>query len=655
MSWPAQAADPPGPPPTREQVLQQFVKELVPITPGQEKFPARFTMGSTGEAPDNEKPARVVQVTQPFAMSKYEVTQELYEAIMGNNPSRWKGRRNSVEKVSWDEANEFCEKLTAELRQRQLIGNQDVIRLPSEAEWEYCCRAGTTTEYSFGDDVAKLTDYAWFRGNSKGEDPPVGVKKPNPWGLYDMHGYVWEWCLDAWIPDYQDAPATPEARDVPGAKERVVRGGSWAHPPSQCRSAFRHHVVADTRHDAIGFRCVKATAPNQRHGNADWPQFRGPRRDGVSTATGLRMSWPPEGPPVVWRKKVGEGYSAPVSAGDRLIFFHRVGDEEIVDCLQADTGKTVWTHAYPTAYEDLYGKGDGPRSTPLIADGRVYTLGAEGHLLCLDLATGKKVWDSALKEHYELLPSFFGVGTSPLLEGDGLLINLGAKGAGILAFDKNTGKEVWRATDHEASYSSPVAVTIDGERRVLFLTREGIVMLEPRTGKVLHQQRFRSRLGPSVNAAVPVVVGALVFFSAEYGTGAIVLRLGPDKLAEVWSSGQSLSNHYNTSVHHDGHLYGIHGRQEGGAAQLRCVELKTGKVLWSQEQFGCASLILVEGHLLALNEKGELLLIEATPTGYREKARAALLTSPCRADIALAQGRLYARDPETLICVDLRK
>jgi formylglycine-generating enzyme required for sulfatase activity len=241
-----------------DRILRLFAKEFVSLSPGSGAFPARFTMGSAGAVPDREKPAREVKLDRDFALAKYEVTQELYQTIAGKNPSRWKGPRNSVEMVSWNDAVEFCRKLTAELRQRKLIKEGEVIRLPSEAEWEYACRAGTTTRYSFGDQEDDLTHYAWFTGNAKGNDPPVGKKKPNAWGLYDVHGYVWEWCQDSWHADYQGAPADARAWEDKDAKERVLRGGSWADSAEHCRSAFRHHLPPDKLSDAIGFRCVKA-------------------------------------------------------------------------------------------------------------------------------------------------------------------------------------------------------------------------------------------------------------------------------------------------------------------------------------------------------------------------------------------------------------
>jgi formylglycine-generating enzyme required for sulfatase activity len=250
-------------PSAKEKVLRRFSEELVLLTPGKDNFPASFTMGSDRYGTAAEKPAHKVTFGYSFYVGRYEVTQELYEAIMGNNPSRWKGPRNSVEMVDWDEANDFCRKLTAELRKLKILGADQVIRLPTEAEWEYACRAGTTTDYSFGDDGGKLGDYAWFTGNAKGNDPPVGAKKGNPWGLHDMHGYVWEWCLDAWAENYDKAPDDGSPRKEKDEKQRVVRGGAWTETADKCRSAFRQGEPVVTRTAAIGFRCVRSAKTYQ--------------------------------------------------------------------------------------------------------------------------------------------------------------------------------------------------------------------------------------------------------------------------------------------------------------------------------------------------------------------------------------------------------
>jgi outer membrane protein assembly factor BamB len=389
---------------------------------------------------------------------------------------------------------------------------------------------------------------------------------------------------------------------------------------------------------------------------ADWPQFLGPARDGRSPETGLRTDWPGAGPPRLWRRDVGEGYSSPVVAGGRLVLFHRLGGEEVVEGLDAATGRGLWKFSYPSAYEDAFGKGDGPRATPLVAGGQVYTLGAAGVLTCLGLEDGKKLWQRPLLEEYAVRPNFFGVGGSPLLEGGLLLLNVGGRGAGVVALDKDTGKERWRATDHEASYASPVAATIGGARHALFFTREGLVSVDPADGRVRFTKRWRARISASVNAATPLVAGDLVFLTAAYNTGAVLLRVKGGAAEEVWKGDEILSCHYNTPVIHDGFLYGCDGRQDTGPVSLRCVELATGKVRWTRERFGCAALIAAEGNLYALDEAGELAVVACDPAGYRERARARILdAAPCRAQPALAGGRLYARDARTLGCWDLKK
>jgi outer membrane protein assembly factor BamB len=337
-----------------------------------------------------------------------------------------------------------------------------------------------------------------------------------------------------------------------------------------------------------------------------------------------------------------------------MILFHRVGAQEVVECLDARTGKERWKTSYASNYVDDYGKGNGPRSTPVIAGQRVFTLGAEGQLHCLDLGSGKVLWKRSLLEDYQVLKNFFGVGTSPLLEGDLLLINVGGPQAGIIALASDSGKEIWRATDQLASYSSPVAATIHGTRQVFFFTRDGLVALEPTKGMVLFSKRWRARSVASVNAATPLVVDDHVFLSASYNTGAVWLRVNEDGVTEEWKGDGILSNHYDTSIYSKGHLYGLDGRQETGV-RLRCVEVATGKVRWSQDSFGCTSLLLAEGNLIGLIESGELVLFEATPEAYREKARATVLSKPCRAPIALANGLLYGRDDQKLMCWNLKK
>jgi outer membrane protein assembly factor BamB len=386
----------------------------------------------------------------------------------------------------------------------------------------------------------------------------------------------------------------------------------------------------------------------------DWPQFLGPQRNGRSDETGLIASWNNEGPPVVWEKEVGAGFAGPAVAQGKLILFHRVANEEVIEALEAGTGNAIWKCAYPTNYRDDFGFDEGPRATPTIAGDTVYTLGASGDLYAVGLQDGKVRWHRALNDEYKVQKGYFGVATSPLIEGKFLLLNIGGAGAGIIALDTETGKEIWRSTTDEASYSSPIIATLGDRRVAVFLTRLGIAILEPATGKVLFSKRWRARINASVNAASPVVFQDRLFFTSSYGVGAIALRAKGGAFETLWQGDESLTSHYGTPVALDGMLYGFDGRQEGGAS-LRCIELDTGKVRWTSEGFGCGSLILAERKLYILSEKGDLFCIAATPGGFRQEARANVLHGLCRAQIALSEGRLYGRSNKKLVCWNLKK
>ena len=412
-------------------------------------------------------------------------------------------------------------------------------------------------------------------------------------------------------------------------------------------------------HSKLAFFLVAGVWGSAAGAASDWPQFLGPTRNGVYGGTDLADGWPASGPAVVWRKPVGHGFSGPVVADHKLILFQRRGDQETVECLDARTGNPLWDAAYPTGYQDDFGFDDGPRATPSVAGGSVYTFGAEGRLQCLDFDNGKVRWSADLKHDFQAAKGFFGMACSPLLEGNGVLLNLGgAHGAGIAAFDKTNGKLLWKASNDEASYSSPVAATIGGQRYALFLTRAGFVAADPVSGGIRFQYPWRSRSGTSVNAATPLVLGDTVFLSACYGTGAVLLRLREHEVEQVWSGDDLLSNHYATSVEHHGCLYGIHGRTDPGfrpGPKLRCVDLKTRTVRWETDTVGAATITLAGNRLLILTEKGELVEAAASPEAFQPRSRAQILSSQVRAFPAVADGFLYARSKDQLICLDLRQ
>ena len=386
---------------------------------------------------------------------------------------------------------------------------------------------------------------------------------------------------------------------------------------------------------------------------SDWPQFLGPSRTGAYVGAPLNEKWPSTGPRVIWRKQVGQGLSGPVVAGTQLILFHRVDDREVVESFDALTGAPKWRHAYQTSYRDDFGFDEGPRAVPVVADGIVYTYGAEGKLSAIDLQTGKLLWNVDAMREFEVDKGFFGAAGSPLIEDGKVIANVGGKKAGIVAFDPKTGKVIWTATTDAASYSSGIAATMLGRRYAVFLTRAGLVGLDPANGQVRFQRPWRARQAASVNAATPIIVGNTIFVSAEYGPGAGALQFDGTKLVDLWASDDVLSNHYATSVFHEGTLYGFHGRQEFGQF-FRAVDLQSGKVLWSTQRFGAGSVTLAGNRLVIVRESGELLIAAASPKSFQQIASAQVLPATVRAYPALSDGILYLRNDNTLVAVDLR-
>ena len=328
----------------------------------------------------------------------------------------------------------------------------------------------------------------------------------------------------------------------------------------------------------------------------------------------------------------------------------------MVEALDAGTGEPIWKYEYPTSYRDDFGFDPGPRASPVVAGGQVYTFGAQGVLTCLRFSNGSKIWSVDTHKEFGVRKNFFGAGATPLIDGNRLFQNVGgADGSGLVAFDRDTGRTLWTATDHGAGYASPITIELGGERRVAFFTREGLAVVDPATGELLFEKRWRARMNASVNAATPIFSdNEILFLSSSYGTGAIALDFSdglPPK--ELWSGEDSLTNHYATAVLHDGVLFGYDGRQEYGPS-LRAVELSSGKVLWSEEAFGAGTVTLADGKLVLLRENGELVLAPASALKFEPVARTRIFSGTTRAYPALANGRLFARDESRLVCLDLQ-
>jgi outer membrane protein assembly factor BamB len=461
-----------------------------------------------------------------------------------------------------------------------------------------------------------------------------------------------------------------------------------AEPGAQLFAAVSHSSLVKLLCALLFFACLPCFSE-------DWPRFLGPRANGISSETNLLQQWPSNGPPVLWDQKIGTGYGAPSTRGNLLVLHHRLADEEIVEGMEAATGQTVWRYAYPSHFIDPYGYNNGPRSTPLLTAERCYTFGAEGKLLCLELKSGKLVWQRDTSADWDVPPAFFGVGSSPILEGDKLLVMVGGQtNSGMVAFDASTGKTLWQSVgannwqgqtmfgwrgepkvnwqpwEKQASYSTPVAATIHARRQILCLMRQGLVSVNPTNSEVNFSFWFRSPATDSVNAMNPVVVDDLVLISAAYyKIGSVLLKVKPDGkgVEEVWR-GTSLEIHWTTPIYEDGFLYAFSGRNEPDA-HFRCVEYKTGKVLWDRDEswpphstrtpsvYGRGSAILADGKLIVLGEGGLLGLFKVSPEKAEEISRFQVpqLHYPCWAAPVLCNKRLFLRSEDALVCFDMKE
>lgn len=387
----------------------------------------------------------------------------------------------------------------------------------------------------------------------------------------------------------------------------------------------------------------------------DWPQILGPNRNGRAEGETVAAAWPAEGPPCRWRYPLGSGYAGAAVVGHRVVVFHRVKDQERLECLDADTGRSLWQANFPATYRGGVDPDTGPRCVPLVVQDTVYAFGAAGDLYAVDLASGHPRWQRSLYADYQADEGYFGAGSTPLYLAHRLLINVGGKGAGLVALDPTSGQTLWKTTDEAASYAAPTLFSSPVGPAALFVTRLNCLWVEPDRGRVHPLFPFGQR-GPTVNAAMPLVVEGRLFVTASYGIGAVCARLEHGQANVEWKSDQVLSSQYATPVAHEGLLFGIHGREDVGVAELRCVEVATGRLRWRVPGYGVAHLILAGNRLVIQKVDGWLALAEASGTAYRELAKAQIAHVPTRALPALAGGRLYVRTGSgggELLCLDL--
>ena len=382
---------------------------------------------------------------------------------------------------------------------------------------------------------------------------------------------------------------------------------------------------------------------------ADWPQFRGPQRDGISGETDLLDHWDASGPPELWRLPIGTGYSGIAVVGDRLYTMDADDETEFAICLMAATGEEIWRTAIGPLFTSYFG--DGPRSTPTIDGDWVYVLSGRGHLAALRASDGETLWEIDYPDAFGSEIPEYGFSTSALVVDDLLIVQPGGgSGQAVAAFDKRTGERRWAAGDDTAGYSSPILIDVDGSQQLVFMTPLNLMGVSLQ-GEVLWSHPFAP--DQDIKPAMPVFVAPdLLFFSASYDIGAIALRLEADGgsvvAREVWRD-RVMRNHFNASVAIGDHLYGFDN------ATLKCIKATTGEELWAERGgLGKGSLLYAGGNLLVLTETGRLLVVEASPEEYRKRAGHQVLSGRCWTSPTVAGGRIFLRNRDEIVCLDLR-
>lgn len=386
--------------------------------------------------------------------------------------------------------------------------------------------------------------------------------------------------------------------------------------------------------------------PSQSLG--EWPGILGQFGD-LRADQSIEFQIPTSGLEAIWQKAVGSGYSGPVASRGKVILYHRIGEREMVEAFSLQNGDKQWSAQWESRYADAYGKGDGPRSTPLVVDGLVLVYSPDGVLRALDLETGGAKWRSDLANSLKSKQPFFGFGASPALVDGVLVLNAGGEGAGIVGILPKTGETLWRQTNHPAGYATAVDM---GDGGAAVFTRTGIVLLRAKTGDLIYEKRWRSRMDASVNASSPVRWSQGLLFSSSYGTGCVAIKPKDGRWEEAWSGDKSLSCHFATPIHVNGLVLGFHGRQEEGT-ELRCIDPASGKVYWTREGVGAGWLGVSGDHVVLVREDGHLSVFKPSEQGIAEVGSGRILKGPCWSPCAITGGILLARDGRELKAIRL--
>jgi len=397
---------------------------------------------------------------------------------------------------------------------------------------------------------------------------------------------------------------------------------------------------------AILFLCLSTRLVAQVAG--DWPQWRGPNRDGISKETGLLKQWPADGPSLVWKATgAGRGYSTMAIANGRLYTMGLRGDREVVIAFDVATGKEAWATPHGSPFRN--DRGDGPRGTPTVDGTTLYALGGSGDLSSLDARTGRVIWTMNVLQKFGGSNITWGISESPLIVGEKVLVNAGGPGASIVALNKKDGTLIWKSQSDRAGYSSGIPVQVGNTTQVVFFTHTRAVGLDVKDGKLLWE--YARPANDVANVATPIIRGNRVFISSDYGTGAGLVEIKADGKAQEVYFTRDMRNHHSSSILIGDHLYGFSG------GILTSMRFDTGEVAWKDRSVGKGSLVYADGNLYAFSENGVVGLIEATPTGYREKGRFRIQQDslPTWTHPVVAGGRLYLRDQDTIYAYDVRE
>jgi outer membrane protein assembly factor BamB len=392
---------------------------------------------------------------------------------------------------------------------------------------------------------------------------------------------------------------------------------------------------------------VQQTVASETRVRLSWPNWMGPRHDGISQETGWSTEWPESGLAEVWSREIGTGFSSITINNNRLFTMGHVEGDEVVYCLSANTGESIWSYSYPCELVDNLHDG-GPGSTPTIDGEFIYTLGREGQLFCLRAENGEVAWKKELQDDLSVSMPEWGFTSSAYILGDQLILEAGR----VVSYDKHSGAKNWQTAEHAAGYGSAISFERDGQILLATLDCDGLRITDSSDGQEI---AFHSWDSPFLtNSTTPIVQDDVIYTSTGYQIGCGLFRLADDELELIYSN-RHMRNHFNNSILLDGYLYGFDGNSNlGRIVQLTCMNFATGEVAWKQRGLGCGSLMVVDGKLLLLSEDGTLVLAEATPEGFVELSRSPFLEGRCWTVPLLLNGHVFGRNASgKLVCAKL--